>query len=269
MLRNRALICAVLIGMAFVAQPRRCVASGTLDIQARQATENVTITFNDPYTQSTTKKTEDVVAGQFLAYFNPNGSHASYSGTQTLYTFCVDLLDNISLPSSYYAVNPEATSGNANTSNNLANNVPGNGNKIAYLYNTFGSVALTSNQNYTLPSGPTVTGAALGAALQLAFWNLLDPGLTFTVDSGDPQVTTAYNYLNTQAATHSQVGVWLQSVSDPNYNGPNGSHTGQSFLYPGGAVPNVATPEPASLTLAFSAVVCAGGFGFWRRRRIV
>jgi hypothetical protein len=97
--RHRLTIVAAVVGISFLATPYRVVASSvpTLEIYSATATEDVTVTFNDPY-NSTGHQTIDAVTGQFLAYYNPNGERSIGTDSVPIYTFCVDLLDDIGVP---------------------------------------------------------------------------------------------------------------------------------------------------------------------------
>jgi hypothetical protein len=258
MLRIRVLVFAVLAGTAILATPYRASASTTLTIPALNGStfqgQGVTVYF--------TGETGgiDVYTGEFQATVT-NNSHAT-----TIYTFCVDLSDQIQPPTTY-AVNVTATNA-ANASSPFESLA--NGNAAAYIYNKYAPTAGSSfiSGNTNVPAAGTGLAETLDApdmstALQLAIWSLVGQPLNFTYKTSD--VSTAIQNAVTDLvaigkANTGSPGQWLAEIG----------HDGQSFLYPGGGpvIPNVSTPAPSSLTLAFSAIACAFAFGHWRRRQI-
>src|SRR5579872_4120892 len=140
-------VCALAIAIA----PGQASASPTLDIVSTQAgVGGITLTFSDPYGSSHIDSFSGVIAGEMKAYYNPGGGTAINSSTQTLYTFCVDLLHEMGLPSGFYGVNtPSSVLG-----------LGANGGQIAWLYDNYGSLGnapLNPSTNYTV-NGHTYVG---------------------------------------------------------------------------------------------------------------
>ncbi len=277
MLRNRALVFAVLAGTAVLAAPYRASADGTLDIVATGAGDGgLTITYADPYNSATTSSTGGVIAGEMVGWYLPGGGNAGANpgsapaGAQTIYTFCVDMLHDINLPSSFFNVNASA----------LTSSLNANGGAIQYLYQTYAfpsNATIVGITNYSLPSIgglypatgiASINGNDYAAGLQLAIWALLDPGsgaTAFKVSGENSATLAAYNYFLAVAANpaNTDLSTYLDAG---NGNNPQG----QSFLYPPPGSPgnNVTTPAPSSLTLACIAIGCVASFGQWRRKRL-
>ena len=196
----------------------------------------------------------EVYAGQYGGTLATTQAGLSLPSAEKFYTFCVDLNDEVNLNQQYKVAV-------LSTNNGLTN-----GARIAYLYNTYGTTDLTgSNVNH---SG--LDGADYAAALQLAIWDELAnngsaPTATSALQySGESAGVAAQvqNFL-TLAATHTAAGIWLDSdIPQP----PNIS-TGQGFVAPSGFSNQFQTPEPATLTLAGTALCTVFGFRYGRRRQ--
>lgn len=258
MLRNRVLVFAVLAGMAILAAPYRASAETTLTIPAINGStflgQAVTVYF--------TGETGgfDVYTGEF------QGTVTSGSFSQSFYTFCVDLTNQI-YPPTTYQVSVTATNAASALSpyESLAN-----GNAAAYIYSkyapTAGSSFISGNTSVAAAGGglaETLDAQDMATALQLAIWSLIGTPVNFTYDTADVSAAIKNAVTDLVAIGNANTGTpgqWLAQVGND----------GQSFLYPpsGGPLTNVVTPAPSSLTLAFAAIGCAFGFGQWRRRRI-
>ncbi len=232
-------------------------ASPTLDIVSTQAgVGGITLTFSKPFGSATTASYSGVIAGEMKGLYNPGGGSAVTSSTLTLYTFCVDMLHDIGLPSGFYGVNTPSSVAGLGT----------NGGRIAWLYDNFGSIGgspLNNSANYTV-AGHTYIGSTFAAALQLTMWYLTDPlpvnSFTFSVSNStlNTSLHDAFNDFLSVSNGKSDVGLYLSSNS-----------SGQGFLYPpfGPLNPNVVTPEPSSLSIGCAAIALA--FAWVRARRLV
>ena len=145
-----------------------------------------------------------------------------------------------------------------------------NGEKIAYLYNTYGQGTINpSNPQYnaylTANSLTTsqLSSSDYAAGLQLSIWTLLNS-------------TFSYTHSDVSAATNSLVTFFLgQAASSPNPNRGNAAAVwlppypppgGQGFIGPSSGSSTIVTPEPTSIA-AWSGLLVLGVVASRRRRR--
>jgi hypothetical protein len=197
----------------------------------------------------------EVYAGQYGGILAATQAGLSSPSAQTIYTFCVDLNDEVNLSQQYEVALTSTNTGLAN------------GPRIAYLYETFGE---------GLIAGSNVNGSGLGAAdyaaaLQLAIWDeLANNGSAPTVTSPlqysglNAGVATQIQTFLTEAATHTATANWL----NPDITQPPNISRGQGFIAPPGQDFHFEfqTPEPSTLTLAATGLCVL--FAVRRRRQL-
>lgn len=179
---------------------------------------------------SETLTVHSLTAGKFAAVnLNYNGNTLNvYAGPQSVSlnggslfdAYCVDLDHWNSLPSSYPV-------------NVLSTDLLTNGQRIAYLYNTY---------------APTVTNSTMGAALQLAIWDVLvDGGNGFSAGNLKSSVSgntlTQANAFLAASAGQSSEASWLKAT----HHGASGNKY-QNLVGP--AVPGPAAALPFLTSLA-------------------
>ncbi|HEY1785478.1 MAG TPA: PEP-CTERM sorting domain-containing protein [Pirellulales bacterium] len=186
-------------------------------------------------------------AGQYQVESSPN---ADFSGATSFNTFCVDLFDDVSV-GQQYLVNPQSTDDGLT-----------NGAAVAYLYNSYGTAAisLSGTTTYSDSDGTfTLANSDYAAALQLAIWDEL-------ANNGQPSsASTVFQYSNVNADTLAQISRFLTDASANSAGSvatwldshvgvaePAGFVLGQGFIAPASAIPAavIATPEPSTLVLA-------------------
>lgn len=197
-------------------------------------------------------------AGQYLGTLAISQPALTSGPNFTFQTFCVDLTHEVN-NGQQYQVNFESLS-------TLAN-----GDKISYLYNQYGQGYLTPNTtvpNFTLNSNnySGVSTNDYAAALQVAIWDeLANNGNTsgnLTVTGLDSTANSLVSDFLAVAQNASPPGEFLRDVQ---YN-VNPNYGAQAFVIPGD-VPDIITPEPASLTLAGLSLACCVPFGLRRKNR--
>ncbi len=235
-MRNFVLMC-----LTFVVSVSS-VQADSITVNAFNNNTAASVSFNDGSGHSGTANT-------LLTQWNVTFSAGA--GTPiTFDTFSIDLFHAASI-SQTYLVTPRTDLATVFT----------NGNRIAYLFQTYGLQNLTSNPDQA-------------AALQLALWDLslnnhtptsFGPDTGGTYSSGDPDVfsvslgtdaiqiaTLTNQYLQASIGATTQ-GEWLDASAG---NPPN---PGASLLLP--------VPEPSSVVMTVLAIGSLSTRGVWRRHR--
>jgi PEP-CTERM motif-containing protein len=245
----------VAAAIAGIAAPQRASASAWFQFGPVEANQVVGLNYT---VGSDTLLNGSFYAGQYLGTLANTQSQLTAGPNFTFQTFCVDLtheVDNLQ----QYQVNFESLS-------NLSN-----GDKISYLYNQYGQTYFTPSTtmaNFMLNSHnySGVSTNDYAAALQVAIWDeLANNGNTsgnLTVSGLDGTANSLVSDFLAVAQNASPPGDYLRDVEfDINQN-----LGAQAFVIPTD-VPDIDTPEPASLTLAGLSLACFIPFGLRLRRR--
>ncbi|MCX7382942.1 MAG: PEP-CTERM sorting domain-containing protein [Alphaproteobacteria bacterium] len=176
----------------------------------------------------------NVIAGQVVLQTAYAGSVAG--STFTVYAWCTDLYHDIYL-------------GNNTYSYVLGTSVTSNGNGVTLTPAISAQVATLAAYGNSLLAGPNAGNADVSSAIQLAIWQIENPGFTFSTSS---TVTTLVAAYEAYAAVHSLLASSLTSLS------------GAQALVTNTIAPSAPVPEPISAALLLPGLA---GMAWIRRRR--
>lgn len=266
---------ATLVAFAFSASALSVLAGNTkLNIDTSKELPHFSVSYN---ANSSSGSYNNIGVGYFIAGYSSGALLPQYHdnvkpgvtpGKGQFYTFCLDIGYSLSDTRNYKSTTfPALNTGNGNPVW-LVNGIY----KAAYLYNKFiGQLVPASN----VAQFGTTPQRIIGAALQLAIWNVLydtdntvlsGTGFKASAFGADADAASAIALADTMLNDNNLKGAWnpalnrtttyWDTVNPANLNDPSVYNRGQALIGP-------PVPEPAEMALA----VCAlGGLVFGYRR---